>query len=189
MALPQSVINQLSNEPAETQGWFSGVIVFSTIILLVSIGIYFGMTLGYEPYLNNKINSVQGQITSLSQSIPSGNEAQLLTFYSQISNLQSLLANHVTFSRFLAWLQQNTQSDISYTQLSFTSDSGDEVSLSATALTETDVNQQIAIFESSPEVKSLSITNVGSAGVNGALAFSVSLILNPDLFTATPTSQ
>jgi hypothetical protein len=189
MALPQSVINQLSNEPAETQGWFSGIIVFSTIILLVALGIYFGMKFGYEPYLNNQINGAQSQINSLSQSIPSGNEAQLLTFYSQISNLQSVLASHVTFSRFLTWVQQNTQNNITYTQLSFSSASGNEIALSALAPTEADVNQQLAIFESSPDVQSLSITSVGTVGANGAWGFGVSLILNPNLFVTTPTSQ
>jgi hypothetical protein len=184
MALPQNVLNQLNNEPVETPGWFWGVLVFSVAILGAMLAVYFGMKFLYEPYLNSRITSAQTQINALSQSAAANNDAQLVTFYSQISNLQSVLATHVTFSRFLNWLQQNTESNLAYTQLSFTSSASNQITLSATAATEADVNQQIAIFQSSPEVESVSVTNIGTVGAGGNWQFGVSLIMNPDLFTA-----
>jgi Tfp pilus assembly protein PilN len=186
MPLPQQVINQLSREPAETSGWSAGVVFFSGALLVVVLIIYFAMTLGYEPYLNSQISSVENKINTLSQSISSQDQTNLLSFYSQISNLQTLLSQHVFFSQFLSWLDSNTEANVSYTSFSFSS--GNEISLTATASSEADINEQIAIFQGSPEVENVAISNVGAAtGSGGGFQFSATLLMNPSVFTS-PTS-
>src|ERR1035441_315975 len=112
MPLPQQVINQLSREPSETPGWSGGILLFSGALLLIILAVYFGMIFAYEPYLNGEISSVQSQIATLGQTISPGDQANLIAFYSQIANLQSLLHNHVIFSQFLSWLEQNTEAHV-----------------------------------------------------------------------------
>jgi Fimbrial assembly protein (PilN) len=185
MALPQQVINQLSQEPAATPGWSSGVVFFSGGLLVVTLLMYFFMTLVYEPHLKSEILNTQNQVVQLSQEISPDDQANLITFYSQISNLQSLLQDHVLFGQFLTWLGQNTQSDVYYSQLSFAS--GDQITLTGNAKSEADVNQQVAIFEGSPEVQKVSVSTVGLSAASGLWQFTATLIINPSIFTATST--
>lgn len=186
MPLPQQVINQLSREPAETPGWSGGVIFFSAALLVIVLVVYFAMILVYEPYLNNQISTVNNKIETLSQSISSQDQANLLAFYSQVSNLQSLLTNHIIFTQFLSWLEQNTEANVSYT--SFAYNSGDEITLTATAPSQSDVTEQIAIFQASPEVQNVVISSVGAANAGGGFQFSVTLLMNPSIFVASTTT-
>lgn len=186
MPLPQQVINQLSHDNEKTPGWSSGVLLFSAILFVVVLLIYGFLTFFYGPQLNGNLNTLQGKVATLDQSIASGNETQLVAFYSQVVNLQTVLNNHIAFSQFLTWLQQNTEANISYSQLSFSS--GGQISFSGSAPSEADINQQVAIFESSPEVEKFTISNVAASGGTGVWTFSATLIMNPSIFATTPTS-
>ena len=186
MPLPQQVINQLSREtPGSTPGWSSGVLLFSSAVFIVALVIYFGIAVIYQPVLNNKIKSIQSQITTLSQSISSDDQANLVTFYSQITNLQSLLKRHVFFSQFFSWFEKNTEANVYYSQFSF--GSGNQITITGNAPTEADINEQIAIFEASPEVQKVVVTTVGSVGTN-VYQFSATLLVNPAIVTANATS-
>jgi hypothetical protein len=187
MPLPQQVINQLSHDNENTPGWSSGVLLFSSILLGLVVLIYLFLLLFYGPQLNSSLGSLQSKVATLDQSIASGDETQLVSFYSQVVNLQTVLNNHTSFAQFLDWLQQNTESNISYSQLSLSS--GSQISLSGSAPTEADVNQQVAIFESSPEVEKFTISNVAESGVSGAWTFSATLIMNPSVFLVAPISS
>jgi hypothetical protein len=186
MPLPQQVINQLSHEPPENPGWSGSVIFFSAGLLVVVLVIYCGMAFVYEPHLNAQISTVDGKVTALSQSISPQDQTNLLTFYSQISNLQTLLANHIIFPQFLSWLEQNTEANVTYTNFSFSS--GNEITLTATAASEADVNEQIAIFQASPDIQSMVISNLTAATTGGGFQFGVTLLMNPSIFTASTTT-
>ena len=181
MPLPQQVINQLGQEPAQTPGWSTGIIFFSGGVFVIILAIYFGLTLVYTPYLNNEANNLQNQIATASQSISPDGEANLVTLYSQVSNLQSTLQNRILFSKFLSWLEQNTEAKVYYTQFSFASASGDQVTVTGVAQNVADISQQIAIFQSSPEVNNVSVSNIG-VGTSGGWQFNAILIMNPSLF-------
>lgn len=148
MALPQQVIERLSREPPETPGWSLTLLVFSGGILFIALVVYFGLLLGYEPYLDSQISQLNAEISTLGKSISVDDQARFATFYSQITNLKAVLANHVAFSRFLSWLEKNTEANVSYSHLSFST--GNQITLSATAAGQADVTQQIAIFEAAP---------------------------------------
>ena len=189
MPLPQQVINQLSQETPETTGWFSGTLTFSLVVLVLMFVIYGGMLALYEPYLNNQITNTQAQLTRLSQSISSNDESQLITFYSQLNNTQTLLQKHVLFSNFLSWLAQNTEANISYSQLSFTSTANDQIVLTGTAPSEADINQQLALFQASPSVDNVAISNVAQASNSSQWQFQLTLTMDPKLFLSSPQTQ
>lgn len=184
MPLPQQVISQLSKDPETTPGWSSGVLIFSGVLLLVVIIIYFFLTIIYTPHLNANLNDVQNKIATTDQSIASGQEAQLVAFYSQAINLQALLANHVRFSQFLNWLSQNTQANVWYTAFSFSP--GNQVTLTGSAKTEADISQQVALWEASPEIKKMAVSNVAVSGQTGLWSFSATLAMNAAIFTTSP---
>jgi Tfp pilus assembly protein PilN len=191
MPLPQTVVEQLGKEPPKTPGWSVGMLTFAGSLLFLVVLIYVGLTFGYEPYLNGQISTTQNQINQLSQQISPADQTNLINFYSELSNLKSLLANHVIASNLFPWLEQNTEVNVYYTSFSFSG--GDQITLSAVAKSEADVNQQLAIFESSPEVSNVIFSGV-SAGAAGGWSFDVTLTINPSILsnassTMTTTSS
>jgi Tfp pilus assembly protein PilN len=183
MPLPQQVIEQLNKDPAPTQGWATGAMLFSIGVLFLVVVIYVGMKFGYEPYLNNQIAQAQDQVASSTQSISVADEQQIVSFYSQITNLQSALANHVYVSQFLVWLQNNTETNVYYQNLALSS--GDRVTLKGVAKTEGDVNQQIAVFESASGVTSVVVADITATQAPATgFSFDVTLTLAPSVFSS-----
>ena len=187
MALPQQVVEQLSQEEApRTPGWSFGVMLFSGSILLIVLVIYAGLRFGYEPYLTGQMNALQSKVNDLGQSISPAEEASLVTFYSEIGNLESLVTSHVLFSHFLTWIEQNTEANVYYNTMSFAS--GDQVTLAGYAKTAADIPEQIAVFESSPDVSSVVLSSVSYSASSNNWVFNVVLTMNPDLLQWTASS-
>jgi hypothetical protein len=87
-------------------------------------------------------------------------------------------------SQFFSWLESNTEANVYYQSLTVTA--GDQIALSGAANTEADVNQQVAIFENSPEVSSVSISEVSAPSLpGGTWSFTVTLIMDPSVFLAS----
>jgi hypothetical protein len=183
MALPQQVIDRLSNETRRTPKWSSGLLVFSIGIFLLMVAIYFMMTVGYEPYLNAQIAPLQQKMDAASKSISADQESAFLNFYSEVSNLQTLLKNHIAFTPFFAWLEKNTEANVYYSHIVFSS--GTQASLTVDAKTQNDLDQQIAIFESAPEVTRVTVSGVSPLQINGGLwqQAGITLFMNGSVFS------
>ena len=187
MALPQQVVEQLNQGTRRTPGWSSGMLLFSGSVLIVIIVIYAGLQFGYTPYLNGQISSLESQAQKLGQSVSAADQANLVTFYSQINHLQSLMQNHVFFSKFLTWFEQHTEANVYYTNMVFASN--DQVALVGVAGTSADVSEQIAAFEAAPEVSAVSLSNVAySPSVNGWI-FNVVITIRPSVLQWVPGSS
>jgi hypothetical protein len=187
MALPQKVVDQMGRDTAGTPGWAIGALLFSGGLFFLSLVIYFGIVDGYEPYLQGQIATTQAQISSQNTSISASDQTQLINFYSQISNLEGILKNHVVASQFFTWLEKNTEANVYYQNLSLAS--GDRVTLGGTAKTEADVSQQMAIFENSPQVSAVTISGVGASTIPGqGLVFTVTLNMAPSVFAAATST-
>lgn len=180
MALPQQVIDRLGKEPPKTPGWSVGALSFSIVVLIFTVAIYGGITYGYEPYVNSEITALNTNITTLAQSISPSDVTSLVTFYSQIANIQSTLTNHVFFSQFLTWLEHDTEGNVYFSTLTFASQN--QITLTGFAKSEADINQQAAIFQSDPEVTNLALSSVVLVPTSGEWQFSISITLNPALF-------
>ena len=188
MPLPQQVIDRLTHDAPKTPGWSAGILLFSAGLLVIALAVYFGITLFYTPYVNNQISSVNAEINAAASAISPTDQTNLVAFYSEIANVQSALANHVYFSHFFTWLEQNTEANVYYTRFTFSS--GNQIGLSAVAASEADVNQQMAIFEASPEVSQATISTVSLLQANNTWQFTVTLVMNaPLIFSATVPSS
>lgn len=184
MPLPEKVVEQLGREPSQTQGWALGVLFFSGGILFLAVAIYLGLTFGYAPYLQSQLASTQNQVSALNKQVSPSDQSQLIDFYSQIANVQTLLQKHVLPSQFFSWLEKNTEANVYYQSFALTA--GRQVTLAGVARSEADVNQQIAIFENSPAISSVTVSNVSAPQLLGnAWDFSVTLAMNPSVFSAS----
>ncbi len=176
MALPEQVLERLSREPPQTPGWSAGLLLFSGGLLFVAVAVYIGLLFGYEPYVSSQIDALNVQMNTLAKLVSPSDEAQLVALYSESANLEQVLANHVTLSSFFAWLEKNTEANVYYTSFGFSS--GDQIALEGSAASEADVNQQMAIFEVAPEVKSVALSSVSLNSQNGTWRFAATLVMN-----------
>lgn len=188
MPLPEKVIEQLGKDSPKTPGWSMGLISFSGGILFLTIFLWAGLQYGYKPYLDAQTQKIEDQITAENALISSHDQANVINFYSQLANLQQLLHTHVNSTNLLAWIQANTEQNVYFSQFSF-SGSG-ALTLTANARTEADANQQIAIFENSPQVKSMIVSGISQGSNAGFWQFSVSLAVDPSIVASStvPTS-
>lgn len=187
MALPEQVVTQLNQGSNRTPGWSSGILLFSGSILFIIIFIYAGLRFGYETYINGQLKSLEGQVQKVGQQITPASEANLIKFYSQIANLESLIKGHVFSSQFLTWLEQNTEANVYYTSISFSS--GGQVALVGSAKTAADVSEQLAVFEASPEVSSVSLSSVALSPTANIWVFNAVLNMQPAVFLWNPSES
>ena len=187
MALPQQVIDRLSSDTRRTPKWSSGLLLFSVGIFFLVILIYFGITMGYEPYLNSQISQLQQQISTASKSIPADQQSALLSFYSGLSHLQTLLKGHVVLTPFFAWLEKSTGANVYYSHVVFSS--GNQVALIVGAKTQTDLDQQLAIFESAPEVLHITVSGIAPSQTNSSSwqQANIVLFMNSSIFSYNNT--
>jgi hypothetical protein len=183
MALPQEVINRLSEERPAEVSWTSGLFGFSVTLFVVVIVLYAGMSFGYAPYVNSRIVGVDNDLKRIGQSVNTDKTASLIGFYSQVTHVRSLAQGHIFFSQFLTWLGAHTEANVYFLALSFSG--GNQASLTVLARTENDLNQQVAVFESDPNVASVNVSNITSvSSVSGFWQGNLVLAMKPAIFTA-----
>ena len=187
MPLPQQVIDRLSNETQGTHNSSSGLLVFSIGILVFVVFVYFGITIGYEPYLNSQISTIQQKIVTAGKSISGDQQSSILNFYSEISNLQTLLKGHTVFSPFLSWLENNTEVNVYYSSIVFSS--GNQVALTVDAKTQADLDQQLSIFESSPAISNITVSGISplQSGTSSWQQANVVIFTNSSMFSGNNT--
>ncbi len=190
MALPQQVIDRLSKEPPKTPGWSYGLLLFSGGVLFVAGIIYLGLAYGYTPYAQGQVDALNTKVDTLAKSVSSDDQTKLVSYYSEITNVKAVLQNHVIFSRFLSWLEKNTDPNVYFVSLNFSGGAGgNQVTFAGAARAESDVNQQLAIFEAAPEVQKTVVSSILLESQTNLWKFNVTLTVNPQTvlrLAATP---
>lgn len=178
MPFTESAIAELAREPLRTPGWSSRLLMLSGTIFFVSVFVYFGLVFGYKPYLENQVQKLNDQIQSFSQKISVEDQENIVRFYSQSTNLKTLLGNHVTPSPILRWLEQNTHTGVFFTRFVLNTNQN-QLSLSGAGRTAADAGAQAIIFERAAAVERVNLTSV-SVGPTGLWEFTLTLFLRPE---------
>jgi hypothetical protein len=181
MALPPQVIEQLGREPAPTPGWSGRLLMFTFTLFILSVIGYVGLAFGYAKYLDAEIRKIDREIKNQSQQIPEEEKGAILTFFSQLSNLRSILDKHVNASSVFNLLEATTHPKIYYTRLTLNSDRYEAV-LTGIATSVSDVTEQAKIFQDRPEIKKVSLGNMN--GVKDGWQFEINLGLAPEFLTS-----
>jgi len=163
MPLPQKVVEQLGREPPSTPGWSGKLLMFSGTIFFIALSIYFGLSFGYKPYLTEQIKKINKDIEQFGQQVPVADQLRLVSFYSQLGNIKSLLSAQTVGLRAFDWIEKNTQINTYLKSLSV-SFSTEQVSYSASAITMGDALQQMGWLEKKVEVKKVGVGGISSAG-------------------------
>lgn len=102
----------------------SGVIpwkalIFSGAILGATFIVYLGLAFGYKPFIEASIANGEARIAELDQTAPkSETEAKFVQFYSQLTNISSLLASHTAVSQLFNTLETSTMADFGFAGMS-----------------------------------------------------------------------
>lgn len=160
--------------------------MFSSTVFFIFLFTYLGIIYGYDSYLNNQSRKLNDAIQAFGQQVPAADQVNIISFYSQIVNLKSILKNHVYFSPFLLWLEKNTEANVFWSAMQADT-ARSSVTFMGIARTIGDFNQQAAIFASRPEVVKEEATNV--ALVNGLWQFNLKIYFNQSFFQEPPTQS
>ena len=187
MALPEQVVERLSREPVQTPGWSSRLLMFAGTIFFITLAIYFGLTFGYKPYLDNQVKQLDDQIQKFTQEIPISDQNQLAVFYSQLANLDGILRGHVISSPLFDWLGGRTQSNIAYAKFNFAARTG-QLALNGVAKTMNDFIQQLQIFQAESLVQRINVNSL-TVSSNGGWQFDMMLFLDQTLLSQLSPPQ
>jgi hypothetical protein len=162
MALPEKVIDELSRSAPATGGWSWRIFMFSFFILVIVVAFYIGLNFGFKPYLNSQINKLNLELKQISQSVSGGDQNKLILFYSQAANISNLLKNRKAVSPLFLWLEKNTITDVSFNKFNLNT-VGNQLNLGGIAKSKESALNQVLVFQSSPEIKSVVLNNLLSA--------------------------
>ncbi len=192
MALPEQAVNRLGREAIQAPGWSGQILMFSVTVFFIGLAVYFGLVLGYKPYLEGQVAALDKQIETFNVQIPKDEQAKLVSFYSQVINLQNILANHPVPSKIMAWLERNTSKNIYYSKMTMTAFPGTlnevQMNISGFAKAPEDFSKQIVTFQTDPFVKRFIINNFSSPAGGTQWRFEVTLFMSGDVISQTATT-
>ncbi|MGC8776155.1 MAG: hypothetical protein ACP5QN_02505 [Minisyncoccia bacterium] len=165
MALPEKIIDELSQSRPETPGWSWRIFIFSLFILLVVVIFYLGLNFGLKPYLNSQIKKNNSELQKLNQSFSEKSKNDLLLFYSQLSNIKNVFDKRTVISPIFSWLEKNTYSEVSFNKFNFNKNSN-QLNLGGIAKTKEAALNQVLIFQSKPEIQSVVLNNLTISSQN-----------------------
>lgn len=188
MPLPQKVIEQLGRAPARTPGWSGRILMMSSTIFFIVLGIYVGIAFGMTPYVEGEINTLKRTSETASNAVTDDDRFKIQVFHSQIANIKTLLDQHATFLRFLEWLERNTQENVAYNRLEIKLADRKAV-FGGAAKSVKDFVDQAHRYEDDPDVESVQVRSISVSERNGWL-FDATLTFHPDFFkqSAVPVS-
>ncbi len=160
-------------------GWPWKFFLFSLLVLVTAVVLYFSLEFGYKPFLNSRIDSLNQSIDQLSQTIPKEQQDNLIRFYSQIINLQDLLKNHVNVSKVFNFLQNNTNKSVAYSSADLRVGER-RLNLEGTASNYEIFAQQLEAFNIASGVENLVVNE--SSAIEGRVRFKLFLILKNEIF-------
>jgi len=175
----QSLRDQFSSTTLAV-GWPKRLFTLATILFISVFLVYVGLAFGYRVFLNNSIEKLDDQLETLSTQITEEQKEDLATLYSQVTNVRTLLKDHVATSQAFTLLESLTHPKVTYLNLDL--DMKDRrLILSGITPSYDDLTAQLAIFENSSDVERYNLES--SEWDNGVIQFKVNLVMDKGVFS------
>lgn len=179
MPFPQPAVEQLSQRAPRSPAWFGQLMMFSGTLFVIAAALYIGITFGYKPYLNSRVESLNERIAEFAQQVPADEQAKIASFYSQLVNLRTLLGKHVSSSSFFSWLERSTVPNVQITKASLTLNNR-QVAITGLGRSVQDIAAQLAVLQADPGVERVDFKNV--TNVSGLWQFDMTVSFKPGFF-------
>lgn len=157
------------------------VFILTLVIFLFTVFIFFGMIFGYKPYLKSKARNFEQKISVLSQNIDEVQQKQITTFFSQMMNIQTLIAGHRYYSSLFEFIERNTHNDTSYFNMKFTVADMD-LKFEGVSKNYNSLINQLALFNQASEALKVSLDDSLAQEENIGIRFSIRLDLDKNMF-------
>jgi len=154
-------------------------LTFSFFLFLASVLAYIGLSVGYKTFLNSEISKLEESIDELRFQISVEQQDNLVKFFSQVSNVEDLLGDHVITSNLFPILQDNTHSRVAYSDIDV-SVADRKVAIDGVAETFDALVSQLTIYEATPEVERIVLRSADRAG--GVIDFKIELTMVAEVF-------
>jgi hypothetical protein len=185
-------VNLVRDEVAVEFNWGRRLGSLFLVLVLVAalvVEIYFGLDWwqGQERTQAEKIKSEHLAATQQINNI-NNNFKDFLNFKDKVSLVEKLIDQHIYWSDFFTWLEQNTLNSVRY--VDFSGDVSGEYALAAQTKNYRDVSWQVKAFKDNPWVDEVSVSaaNLEEAEVEDSslkeewINFSIALKIKPQIF-------
>lgn len=145
------------------------------IMLAITIALAGGLSF-FKNSLENKLTSLDAEVTALEQQRNKQAEKNILIFNKQLSMLTKLLNEHAYWTTAFSKIEGLTQSQVQFNSM-ITSFADGKIDIRATAANYTTIARQIAAFVSDGAIKDVALNKV-SILTSGRLEFSMKIIFD-----------
>jgi len=149
---------------------------YAAVVLAVGFLVISAILAGYRANLRDKIDAIDGQISTSESARNKQQEQQLIDASKQSRIMKDLLANKLYWSQALARMQQMMQSAVTLTQMEATATKG-TISFRATTDSYASVARQLAAFVAATGVNDISIKTI-KATSQGTVEFDGDLLID-----------
>ncbi|MCX6703030.1 MAG: hypothetical protein NTW60_04180 [Candidatus Wolfebacteria bacterium] len=179
----KSILEQQLQRSADVRGtWPWKLLLFSVILFGMSVFIYSGIAFGYQGYLDKQLGGLNAEIKNYSTQADSSDTKSLITFYSQLVNIQSLLQNHPMPSKVFSFLESHADQNI-YFMNSVLSVPDRTLRLDGRALEYDSLIRELEILKNAPEIRTLTLSD-SRTDSNGNVQFTMLLSFNPGFYSS-----
>ncbi len=160
-------------------GWPWRFLMFS-VLVAATVGVgSAGLAFGYKPLLDSRLKEQEAQITGLGKVVPKDQQEEFVRFYSQIANLGTLLAGHVSVSPLFGLLESRTNAAVSYAAMELRVPER-KIVLEGNASNYKSFAEQLQSFTEAPEVESVIVND--SNALEGKVKFRITVTLREGIF-------
>ncbi len=162
------------------------LLFFALAAFLSSLFVYWSISIGYAGYLDRSLQSLRGEVDTLSLQVTLDQQESLISLYSQVNNINELLESHVYVANIFPILENNTHSQVSYITMDVLVPDR-RVAISGIAASYDALVSQLAIFEMEPKIERVVLES--SSLVVDVLNFKILLTFTPKVFEFTHSLQ
>jgi hypothetical protein len=182
MPYTQSTLqSELSKQREASAGWPWRLVTLSFVIVLTVGAVYIGMRFGFEEvYLKRALSNADAAFAKTSGSVSDDEQKQILGFYSQLSNIGTLLKKQGKSSPYLDMIEKNTLKAVMYTNMDMKTDERTvTIKMDGKTPSYVAVVEQMELYKKLPNVKEVKLSGArtGLQAADGIM-FSLQVTLN-----------
>lgn len=184
MPYTQSTLqSELSKQREVSAGWPWHLLTLSLIIVLTVAAVYAGMKFGFEDvYLNRALSQANAESLKTSKTVSPDEQKQIFNFYSQLSNIDTLLKKQGKGTGYLDMIEKNTLKAVIYTNMDMKiDDKSATIKMDGKTPAYSGVVQQMELYKRLSGIKEVKLsgarTGSGLAGDTG-VTFSIQITIN-----------
>lgn len=180
MAYTQSVLQtELSKQREAAAGWPWRLMTLSLVVLLAVGAVYVGMRFGFEEvYLKRALSQEEAEFSSTFKSVTPEEQKSVFNFYSQLSNIDTLLKKQGKATPYLSLVEQNTLKAIVYSGMDLRfSDRSAILLLNGKTSAYASVVQQLELYKKAPNVTEVKLLGARFISLAEGVDFSIQLTI------------